>query len=161
MGMTESAAFDITKFVDTPFAVSFGGTVLGGTEGPPSVKPEVVTEDISCNQAPGRVLKRTIKKISYTITAKFKQPETVMAAVFGLTNVTTADLGKDLLAEAKELVMTAIGASNQVFIFHACTAMVTTYELDGEKNHTIDVEFKTTETGDAEGRILTVGIVSE
>ena len=160
MGKTEAESYDITKFIDTPFAVSFAGEILGGTEGPPSIKPEIVTEDISCNQAQGRVLKRTIKKITYTITAKFKQPETVLAKVFGLQNVTTEMLGTDLLAQAGELVLAAIGTSNQVFTFHSATAIVTGYEPDGEKLHTVDVEFKTTEAGDKDGKILTVSQAS-
>lgn len=157
MGKTEAESYDISKFIDTPFVVEFDGGILGATEGPPSIKPEITTEDVTCNQAQGRVLKRVIKKITYTITAKFMQPETVLAKAFGLSTITKETLGTDLLAQAKVLTLSAIGTSNQVFTFHSATAAVTNYDLDGEKIHGVEVEFKTTDTGDAEGRILTVG----
>lgn len=160
MGKTEAESFDITKFIDTPFAVSFDGVILGGTEGPPSIKPEYTFEDITCNQAQGRTVKRVIKKIAYVITAKFMQPETVLAKAFGLQTITKEQLGKDILEEAKVLELSAIGTSNQVFTFHSVIATVTSYDLDGEKIHGVEIEFRTTDTGNADGKILTVGTVS-
>ena len=157
MGKTEAESFDVTKFIDTPFAVSFGGEILGGTEGPPSIKPEYTFEDITCNQAQGRTVKRVLKKVIYVITAKFMQPETVLAKAFGLQSITKDMLGKDILAEAQELVLAAIGTSNTVYTFHSAIATVTGYDLDGEKIHGVDIEFRTTDSGNKEGKILTVG----
>ena len=156
MGKKEAESFDVTKFIDTPFAVSFGGEVLGGTEGAPSIKPEYTFEEISCNQAQGRTVKKIIKKVVYVITAKFLQPETVLAKAFGLQSITKDMLGKDILDEAKELVLAAIGSSNTVYTFHSAIATVTSYDLDGEKLHGVEVEFRTTDTGDKDGKILSV-----
>lgn len=157
MGVAESTAYDVTKFVKFPVAVEFDSVVLGGTDGPPSIKPEITTEEVTCNQAGGKVLKKLITKIVYKITAKFKQPETVLAKVFGLTGtISTALLGTDLLATAKELKLSAIGTSNFVFDFKKATAKVTNYDMDGEKLHSVEVEFETTEAGDDTGTILIV-----
>ena len=35
------------------------------------------------------------------------------------------------------------------------------FDLDGEKVHGVDIEFRTTDAGDADGKILTVGTVAE
>lgn len=157
MGVAESTAYDATKFVKTAFAVEFDSVVLGGTDGPVNIKPEITTEEVTCNQAGGKVLKKLITKIVYKITAKFKQPDTVLAKVFGLTGtISTALLGTDLLSNAKELKLSAIGSSNIVYDFKAAVAKVTNYDLDGEKLHSVEIEFETTEAGGADGTILVV-----
>ena len=155
--MEESAAYDITNFTKAPFACSYNGTVLGGTEGPISITPEIEYEDITCNQAAGKAIARIIKSIKYRITATFKEVDVVTGAVFGLQNITADMIGKDILASGGELVLTAIGTGNtKVYTFHKVTSRVTKYDLDGENIHGIEVEFESTETGDANGKILTV-----
>lgn len=157
MGMEENATYDVTKFVRTPFAVEFGGVMLGGTEGPVNIKPKITTEDVTCNQAGGKIIKRIITGIKYTITAKFKQPETVLQEMFSLSGTITKDmLGVDLYTQAKELKLSAIGASNVVYDFKAAIGMLTNYDLDGEKVHQVEIEFETTEYGDDTGTILVV-----
>lgn len=155
--MEESAAYNITNFTKAPFACSYNGTVLGGTEGPISINPEIEYEDITCNQAGGKAVARIIKSIKYRVTGAFKEVDVVAGAVFGLQNITADMIGKDILASGGELVLTAIGTGNtKVYTFHKVTSRVTKYNLDGENIHGIEVEFESTETGDANGKILTV-----
>lgn len=154
---TESNAYDITKFTKAPFVAAYNGTILGGTEGPISITPEIEYEDITCNQAAGKAIARIIKSIKYRITGTFKEVDTVIGAVFGLQNITADMIGKDILASGGSLVLTAIGTGNtKVYTFGKVTSRVTKYDLDGENIHGVEVEFETAETGDANGNILTV-----
>ncbi len=157
MGVAENTSYDITKFERTAYAVEFDGVVLGGTDGAVSIKPEVTTEDVTCNQAGGNALKRLITGIKYTISAKFKQPETVLAKIFGLSGtISTGDLGTDLFSKAAELKLSAIGTSNMVYDFKAVVAKINSYDLDGEKIHAVEIEFETLPKGDLDGKILVV-----
>lgn len=155
--MDESAAYDITNFTKAPFACAYNGTVLGGTEGPISINPEIEYEDITCNQAGGKAIARIIKSIKYRITGTFKEVDVVSNAVFGLQNITADMIGKDILASGGSLVLTAIGTGNtKVYTFPKVSSKITKYDLDGENIHGVEVEFETAETGDANGNILTV-----
>lgn len=155
--VTEDNAYDISKFTKAPFVAAYNGTILGGTEGPISITPKIEYEDITCNQAAGKAIARIIKSIKYLITATFKEVDVVAGAVFGLQNITTDMIGKDILASGGSLVLTAIGTGNtKVYTFGKVSSRVTKYDLDGENIHGVEVEFETAETGDANGNILTV-----
>ena len=69
--VTEDNAYDISKFTKAPFVASYGGTILGGTEGPISITPEFEYEDVSCNQAGGQSIVKILKSIKYRISGTF------------------------------------------------------------------------------------------
>lgn len=147
--------YNAANFKEAPYAVSYGGAACGGTDGPPTLKVEYKTKDVTCNQAQGRILKKVVLGINYQVTAKFVEPNAALANVFGLTGeITTADLGKDLYAEAKVLELQEIGGTDKITL-HAATATVSDYSLDGENLHSVSITFDSTENGDASGKIFT------
>ena len=152
---TEAESYSFAAFAHFPCAVKFGEKILGGTNGPVSITPEIEEEEVTCNQAKGKAIAKWVKKFKYRISATFMEPDNVLNEVFGLgANITKDIVGKNLYADAKTLVLSAIGA-NMVLTFHSAVGKVTKYDIDGENWHGVEIEFETTECGDAEGKIYT------
>ena len=152
---TEAESYSFAAFAHFPCAVKLGDTILGGTNGPVSITPEIEDEEVACNQKKGKAIAKWIKKFKFRISATFMQPDTVLTEVLGLgANITKDIVGKNLYEDAKPLVLSAIGA-NMVLTFHAVIGRVTKYDIDGENWHGVEIEFETTECGDEDGKIYT------
>jgi len=145
--ITEAQSFDVTKFSRIPCAIKFGNVILGGTDGPVEIKPVIESDDVTCNQARGRTIKKLVKKAHWEVTAKFKQPATVLPLIFGMDPTELKDLiGTDLYASAKTLDMVGIVKTGETAIGPWSVPAIATcdsFSWDGEADSTVSVKFET------------------
>ena len=138
------ANYDITKFCDKPCPITYGGTLLGGTDGPVKIQREDKTIEVTCNQAQGGTVAERIVEITMTVSAKFKEVSTALGLLLGAGNsITSAEIGTDVMAAAnrKTLVLSEIGGNT----IHTFTGMALKkpyeYEIDGTSEHGIELSF--------------------
>ena len=138
------ANFDVTKFSDKPCSVTYGGTLLGGTDGPVKIQREDKTIEVTCNQAQGGTVAEKIVEIKMTVSAKFKEISTALGLLLDAGNaITSAEIGTDIMAAAncKTLVLSEIGGTT----VHTFTGMAIQkpfeYEIDGTAEHGIEISF--------------------
>ncbi len=139
--------FNPENFSRIPCAVSFDGVNLGGTDGAVTVRPILETDDTTCNQAKGRVVRRWIRELGWEIQARFKEPSSVLSKVFGMNPSAFESLiGSDLFAQAKPLILTGITHAGEAAIGPwtvQAVATVNQFDWDGEKDSVLDVTFRT------------------
>lgn len=144
--------YDVTKFKLAPYAITFKGQPMGGTDGPPklSIKPKFY--ESKCDQAGDTILRKIIIGYEITVTASLKEIDPAMEALLGDGGkITMSDVGKDLLQDAGALSLVAIGDADQTsYNFPAAILLPETeYEMAGTEDH--KVPFSWTITPDENG----------
>lgn len=152
---TPTTVYDVTKFTKNPMAVEFKGTLLGGTDGPVKITPEIETEPVTCNQAGGKSVILRIKSLNYKVTATFKEVSTVFAKVFGFhaANIGKDVVGSDLYAQSGALVLSEVEDDEKktggiVMTFSNMVGKITAYTPDGEGEGTVEAEFDVVPTAE-------------
>jgi|GEM_PF-1880842 hypothetical protein len=149
--MAGENGYNAENFRMKPCAVSFGGTILGGTDGPVTITEEVEYYESKCNQAGNMVLAKRVIAIKTTIKAKFKEITTALKAVMGdAMQLDTSIIGKNIFEDGKELLLSEIGeGSTLVHEFPKAIALKdTNYEINGIEEHGIELTFEAIASAD-------------
>lgn len=120
--------------------VSYGGTALGGTDDAPTLTVEPVFRESKCDQNGDNPVAVFIVGYTVKVKAKFKEVSKALAVVIGSTKkLSSADFGKDLIGEGKELVVAGLKRS-----FKLPKAVPTgqwEYAVSGTEEHGISIEW--------------------
>ena len=138
------ADYDITKFCDKPCSITYGGTLLGGTDGPVKIQREDKTIEVTCNQAQGGTVAERIVEITMTVSAKFKEISTALGLLLGTAKtITGAEIGTDVMAASnrKTLVLSEIGGTSVHTFSGMALKKPYEYEIDGTAEHGIELTF--------------------
>ena len=92
----------IAKLKRFPYLVSVGSTSLGPLSGPPSVTPEVQTQDVTLYETEADVQARFITVNDLMVTVTTRDVGTAMTLLGAFAK------GDDVLASAKKVVLTMV-----------------------------------------------------
>lgn len=137
--------YDVTKFCDKPCSVSYGGTILGGTEDAVNITRENKYIETTCNQAQGNVIGKKLIEIKMIIKAKLKEITPALTLLLGAAkNITGAAIGTDVLEAANKnpLILSEIGGDRIHTINDAVVEKTFSYDVDGTKDHGIEITFE-------------------
>jgi len=157
------APFDITKLKFGPSVVSWDGSPLGGTKGPPkiSVKPTFYESMVDQNGA--QPVRKIITKMVVTITAEFKEITTAMTALLGSAKkIDSSIIGSDIYAAAnrKALLITPVDtADTDAYNFPAAVILPEfDYSPSGTEDHAVSMTWEC--LFDTDGTLLEIGAAS-
>ncbi len=121
--------------------IAYGAEKLGGTDDAPTISVEPVFRETRCNQNGENAVAVFITGYNIKVKAKFKEITKALAVLIPGGKLTSADFGKNLLAEGTGKELTVVGTKRSFKFPKAVAISPWDYAIDGVEEHGIELEF--------------------